>query len=306
MVDANNPKYSINRANPHKSYNAVYLQSVFATIDTFAGYDNMLAFFSGNEVINDATEYDTRLAAPYVKATTRDMRAYMQARGHRSIPVGYSAADVDSIRMQTAHYFNCGPDEERSDFFAFNDYSWCTSDYMTARWDEKVANFSNYGLPIFLSEWGCNTNKRDFGELEALMDAERMTPVYSGGLMYEYTNKEDNYGIVEVGSDTTMWRKLDEFDAFKQALEDYPAPAGDGGAASTTHAVDCPAKDEKMWNVDPDMDLPAMPEAAKRVSTFFFYFFFFFLIFGFVVTFAYIFFFFFLPLYFPPTGIVPR
>merc|ERR1712000_139241 len=72
VLDVNNPQYSINRADPHISYNAKYLQSVFATVEMFAQYDNVAAFFSGNEVIND--EEDTDKAAPYVKAVTRDMR----------------------------------------------------------------------------------------------------------------------------------------------------------------------------------------------------------------------------------------
>jgi len=103
-LDVNNPLYSINREDPWVSYNDKYLQSVFAVIDTFAKYTNTLLFFSGNEVINDDT---TTQCAPYVKAVTRDMRAYIQARGYRSIPVGYSAADVDSNRYEMATYMNC-------------------------------------------------------------------------------------------------------------------------------------------------------------------------------------------------------
>ena len=49
-LDVNSPDYSINRYDPAPSYNDVYLQSVFATIDAFAKYDNTLLFFSGNEV----------------------------------------------------------------------------------------------------------------------------------------------------------------------------------------------------------------------------------------------------------------
>jgi hypothetical protein len=117
VLDANNPAYSINRNDPHGSYNTPYLQSVFATIDAFAGYTNTMAFFSGNEVIHDLL--NTTLTAPYVKATDRDMRAYIKARKYRKILVGYSAADVTTNRLQTAQYFNCGADDERSDFFAF-------------------------------------------------------------------------------------------------------------------------------------------------------------------------------------------
>lgn len=146
VLDVNTPLYSINRADPHQSYNAVYLQNIFATIDKFAKYTNTLAFFSGNEVINDDK---TTSAAPYVKAVTRDMRNYLKSMKYRQIPVGYSAADVDSNRKELAEYMNCGSDEERSDFFAFNDYSWCDpSSFTTSGWDQKVKNFTGYGLPI--------------------------------------------------------------------------------------------------------------------------------------------------------------
>ena len=49
-LDVNTPLYSLNRNDPSGSYNDLYLQSVFATIDKFAGYSNTLLFFSGNEV----------------------------------------------------------------------------------------------------------------------------------------------------------------------------------------------------------------------------------------------------------------
>jgi 1,3-beta-glucanosyltransferase GAS5 len=117
VVDVNSPPYSINRKVPHPSYNAAYLQSVFATVDAFIKYDHTLAFFSGNEVIND--EPGTTKSAPYVKAVTRDIKNYINSRKYRQVPVGYSAADVSQNRMQTAQYMNCGSDDARSDFFAF-------------------------------------------------------------------------------------------------------------------------------------------------------------------------------------------
>lgn len=145
-LDVNTPKYSLNRAAPQQSYNKVYLQSIFATIDAFKGYDNTLLFFSGNEVINDA---GTSSCAPYVKAVTRDMKSYINSRGYRAIPVGYSAADVAENRLEMANYMNCGPDAVRSDFFAFNDYSWCDPDtFGETDWGQKVKNFSDYSIPL--------------------------------------------------------------------------------------------------------------------------------------------------------------
>ena len=88
VLDVNTPKYSLNRAQPKASYNDVYLQYIFSTVEMFAQYDNTLAFFSGNEVINDAKSSS---AAPYVKAVTRDLRQYLRSRKLRTVPVGYSA-----------------------------------------------------------------------------------------------------------------------------------------------------------------------------------------------------------------------
>jgi hypothetical protein len=269
VLDANSPLYSINRNDPHGSYNTPYLQSVFATIDAFAKYSNTMAFFSGNEVIHDAL--NTTLTAPYVKATDRDMRAYIKARNYRKMLVGYSAADVTTNRMQTAAYFNCGTDEERSDFFAFNDYSWCSSDFKTSGWDKKVKDFEGYGLPLFLSEYGCIDNTRDFGELEALMSSD-MTHVYSGGLMYEYTMEPNNFGIVKVeGGDvgdrtdqTGKREELPEFQAFADALKKFPAPTGDGGASTEKKTSECPPRDDEHWDVDPKRALPTIPEGAKK------------------------------------------
>lgn len=262
ILDVNNPLYSINRASPAASYNADYLQSVFATIDAFQGYDNTLAFFSGNEVVND--QVNTTLAAPYVKATTRDMRQYLRQRGYRSIPVGYSAADVSQNRYQLAEYFNCGTDDERSDFFAFNDYSWCNTDFTTSGWDQKVKNFTGYGLPLFLSEYGCITNGRTFGEVEALMNSE-MTGVYSGGVVYEYSEEADNrgYGLVSISGSSAS--QLSDFTAYSTALASWPAPSGDGGFTSTTNTQACPSVDSE-WLVSNTL-LPAIPSGAQKFMT---------------------------------------
>lgn len=87
-LDVNTPEYAINREKPKPSYNAVYLQYIFATVEKFAQYKNTLLFFSGNEVVNDKKSSSS---APYVKAVTRDLRNYIRSRNLRKVPVGYSA-----------------------------------------------------------------------------------------------------------------------------------------------------------------------------------------------------------------------
>jgi len=259
VLDVNTPLYSLNRATPDRSYNTEYLQSIFATIDVFANYTNTLAFFSGNEVINDDT---TTGAAPYVKAVTRDMKSYIKARNYRQTLVGYSAADVNSNRKEMADYMNCGTDDERSDFFAFNDYSWCDpSSFTTSGWDQKVKNFTDYGIPIFLSEYGCITNKRTFEEVASIYGTD-MAAVYSGGLVYEYSEEGNNYGLVTINSDTAVTPN-DDFSALKTAYGKTSNPTGDGGYSSTNKASDCPAQ-SPTWNVTSDA-LPAIPSGAANL-----------------------------------------
>lgn len=258
VLDVNTPKYSLNRADPNPSYNDVYLQSIFATIDAFHSYDNTLAFFSGNEVINDPA---SSAAAPYVKAVTRDIRQYIRSMNYRAIPVGYSAADVSENRLEMAEYMNCGTDDERSDFFAFNDYSWCDpSSFTTSGWDQKVKNFTGYGLPLFLSEYGCNTNTRQFQEVSALYSSE-MTGVYSGGLVYEYSQEPSNYGLVEISGGSVS--ELPDFAALQSQFAATPNPSGDGGYNSTGGASGCPSYSSPNWLVQGDA-LPAIPEGAKQ------------------------------------------
>ncbi|KAI1980977.1 1,3-beta-glucanosyltransferase [Ophidiomyces ophidiicola] len=262
VLDVNTPKYSINRNDPAPSYNDVYLQNVFATVDLFAKYDNTLAFFSGNEVINDEKTSST---APYIKAVTRDIRQYIRNRKLREIPVGYSAADVSANRLETAQYMNCGSDDERSDFFAFNDYSWCSpSSFTGSGWDQKVKNFTGYGLPLFLSEYGCNTNKRDFGEVASLY-SDSMTGVYSGGLAYEYTQEANNYGLVKIKGNNV--EELPDFEALRKAFAGTKNPSGDGGYNSRGGSSNpCPARNAPNWDVQ-GTSLPAIPEPAKKFMT---------------------------------------
>lgn len=262
-LDANTPKYSLNRETQdtlHTSYNDVYLQSVFATIDAFADYNNLLLFFSGNEVINAKNNTG---AATYIKAVTRDMKAYISNRASRPIPVGYSAADVAENIEQQARFFDCGDESERADFFAFNDYSWCDpSDFKKSGWDKKVELYSDYAKPIFLSEFGCITNRRDWNEIAALY-SDKMTSVYSGGLVYEYTVEPNGYGLVEIKNGKVETNE--DFERLKKAYAKTKNPTGDGGYKKDGEASKCPPEDDE-WEVTSSL-LPKMPKDAEKFMT---------------------------------------
>ena len=67
---------------------------------------------------------DGLAAAPYIKAAVRDTKAYMKAKGGRYIPMGYSAADIASIRPMFQNYLVCGDTSATIDYFAVNIYEW--------------------------------------------------------------------------------------------------------------------------------------------------------------------------------------
>ncbi|KAJ6258890.1 1,3-beta-glucanosyltransferase gel1 [Drechslerella dactyloides] len=261
ILDVNTPRQSISRANPSGSYNEVYLQHVFGTMDVFSKYANTMAFFAGNEVVDKP---DNTAAATYVKATVRDMKAYQKARKLRAIPVGYSAADVTSNRQLIAEYMNSGPDAERVDFHAYNDYSWCGtgSSFTFSGYDQKVKNYTDYGIPTFLSEFGCNKFlPRTFPEIEAIYSTQ-MTGVFSGGLVYEWTQEENKFGLVKVSQDLKSIELMDDYKNLKSQYQKTPNPNGDAGATLTPgKASKCPSKVPGIW--DAECTLPDMPAKAK-------------------------------------------
>jgi hypothetical protein len=97
------------------SWNQTQFNAYAKVMDAFAPFDNTLGFFIGNEVIALANQ---SLAAPYVKAAARDLKAYRNSKNYRQIPVGYSAADIAELRPMLQNYLACGTNASESiDFF---------------------------------------------------------------------------------------------------------------------------------------------------------------------------------------------
>jgi hypothetical protein len=119
-----------------------------------------------------------------------------------------------------------------------------------------------------LSEYGCNTNTRKFEEVASLYSTD-MTSVYSGGLVYEYSEEGSNFGLVTLkgtGGSATVSPKPD-FSALATAFKGTSNPSGDGGYNSTGGASGCPVQSAN-WNVTNDA-LPAIPSAALAVRIYF-------------------------------------
>lgn len=231
VLDVNSPlqHQHMHPTEPWTTYTPMYLEHIFTVMEVFAGYDNVLAFLSGNEVIHE--KGSEKVAPQYIKAINRDMRAYSKAHLKRQIPIGYSNADHEEFRVSLANFMQCG-EEGYVDFFGVNSYQWCGDNtFKGSGYDKLVEAYSNYSMPVFFSEFGCNeVRPRLWQEVDALF-SEKMTGVFSGGLVYEFTQEEADYGLVKLSGkagkgDASI---LAEFDtlaaAFKKASPKIPSNA---------------------------------------------------------------------------------
>lgn len=185
----------IEQTGPH--WNSTQRDAFAAVLDEFQQYDNLAGFFVGNEVLTTA---NGSVAAPYVKAAARDMKAYRNSKKYRNIPIGYSAADIATLRPMLQNFLACGSNTSESlDFFSLNAYSWCgDSSYMTSGYNMLEQNATDLNIPIFLSETGCNVARpRTFQDQTAIYG--EMADVWSGSIIYEWIEEANNYGLISYG-----------------------------------------------------------------------------------------------------------
>lgn len=189
IIDLGSPTQSIDRTDP--SWTVDLWQRYTEVIDDFGNYTNVIGFFAGNEVTNNVT---TTEASAFVKAAVRDSKAYIAEKGYNK-SVGYAAADVSSIRVQLADYFNCNSEDESVDFFGDNVYEWCgNSTFEESGYSTIASNFANYSVPYFFAEYGCNTvDPRTFTNIPVMYGSD-MDYMLNGGIVYEYFNDVNDYG----------------------------------------------------------------------------------------------------------------
>ncbi|KAK2738560.1 1,3-beta-glucanosyltransferase gas1 [Myotisia sp. PD_48] len=219
VADLSEPETSIIRSDP--KWNDDLYERYTTVVDELAKYSNVIGFFAGNEVSNNLTNTD---ASAFVKAAVRDTKAYIKKKNYRPLGVGYATNDDADIRDDMTNYFNCGNREETIDFWGYNIYSWCgDSSYTKSGFDKVVKDFSDFNVPVFFAEYGCNiVRPRMFTEVQAIY-GDKMTPVISGGIVYMYFQEENNYGLVKVSNGKT--EKLPDFNNLKKQISKI-SPSG--------------------------------------------------------------------------------
>lgn len=272
LLDVNSPLpgESIDRGAPWTTYTTSYLNRTFAVVEAFKNYPNTLLFFAGNEVINDIPSGE--VVPPYMRAVTRDLKNYIAKNSERSIPVGYSAADVRDILLDTWNYLQCtttgdASDPSRVDLFALNSYSWCgDSSFTTSGYDVLVGDFSNTSVPVFFSEYGCiKPAPRVFTEVPVLY-GPLMTPVLSGGMVYEYAEEPSDYGLVNINSDGSA-KVLPDYDTFQAQLNKLNITLIQGVPAQNTSVVPPKCVSSLITNsgFNSNFTIPSVPDGAQTL-----------------------------------------
>lgn len=252
IADLSEPKTSINRDSPEWSLDLY--DRYTSVIDMFSKYDNVLGFFAGNEVTNNKSNTD---AAAFVKAAIRDSKKYIKGK-KLNLPVGYSTDDSDDTRDAVVDYFACGSDEDRADFIGVNMYEWCgNSDFKTSGYEARTKLYLNLTIPIFMSEYGCNTDRpRKFTEVGTIF-SDKMTDVWSGGIVYMYFEEANEYGLVSVKGDTVL--TLDDYKYYSLEMNkispSYAKSSEEKLVASKTGS--CPAS-ASTWKAS--TKLPPTPD----------------------------------------------
>lgn len=255
------------------------LQAFQKVMDAFHTYDNVAGFYIGNEVLTNPAGTP---AAPYVKAATRDLKAYRDAKGYRKIPVGYSAADIASSRPMLQNYLACGNASDAVDFFSLNAYEWCgESTFATSGYAQLTSFVKNYSIPIFFSETGCITARpRTFGDMAAIYGPD-MNPYWSGSMVYEWIEEANNYGIIQYGPKVdpsspgappdgfprsgTPQPVQPDFDNLKNQWSAInPTIIKEADYNPSNSAPACPARTAGTWEVDPNAPLPPPPAGASK------------------------------------------
>lgn len=276
FIDVNSPLplQSLDPGNLVTSYSETYLNHIFSVVEAFGPYPNTLAFISANEVMDTVATGQT--APPYIRAVTRDLKNYISKHLTRSIPVGYSAADVSQILTDSWAYLSCdingqSSDPSRSDFFGLNSYSWCGPTSLTANYDASgyntiISTFGNTSIPVFFSEYGCNkVEPRVFDEVPVLYG--NMTSVMSGGLVYEYYEEvSNNFGLVWIYDNGTAELRSDYNNLQTQYNSlDVKALESMDSSATSVKSPNCSSSLISSSGFNNSFALPAVPSGGQTL-----------------------------------------
>lgn len=126
--------------------------------------------------------------------------------------------------------------------------------------------FSQASNPIFFSEYGCNeVIPRIFTEVEAVY-SEEMMGAFAGGLIYEYSQEENEYGLVKINGNGSATLLADYDSLRKQFLNlDVGMLQSLNVATTANEPPACNASLIKSRDFLTKFDLPKLPPGGAEL-----------------------------------------
>ena len=141
-----------------------------------------------------------------------------------------------------------------------------TANYEASSYDQIIDNFGETSIPIFFSEYGCNkVEPRVWDEVAVIYG--NMTSVMSGGLVYEYTQEDNDYGLVDLYQNGSASIRVD-YDNLQKAYAklDFKALQSQNSSGTAIKAPTC-GKDLITGgdSFSTNFDLPVVPDGAQEL-----------------------------------------
>lgn len=127
-----------------------------------------------------------------------------------------------------------------------------------------VSDFSKTSVPVFFSEYGCNKpSPRVFTEVPVLY-GPLVTPVLSGGLVYEFSQETSNFGLVTINDDGSA-KLLADYDSLQKQYNTLNVTLIQSGAATNTTNAPPPCSSSLITNQGfaTNFTIPSPPEGAE-------------------------------------------
>jgi hypothetical protein len=136
-------------------------------------------------------------------------------------------------------------------------YEWCgNSTFQISGYADRTKEFENYSIPVFLSEFGCNlVTPRPFTEVVAIYGPD-MTGVWSGGIVYEWSQQDNSYGLVQIDASGNV-KPLPDYQNLKNELAKVsPKGVSMDSYSPNSQTSQCPAENSN-WQAS--SNLPPTP-----------------------------------------------